>query len=314
VITITARNIDKHVDACMTSTECLASLADGNDKEASFKLRNDNKLQLYCLEGRTMPDKLQKKCGQWDNCVSKSATHKKTLVALLRAGVGGEQAERPPSSSQTTTRIEAERPPSRSQTTCAGFTKTLGSAVTGNGVGDRVFYQSVCECASECAKNGACVGFVDNYERVPPYCALKTSTSFSPRAGKNFFSKVGNGGSLTQVDVTANEAASATDPNACVDPAADDAESWDCECLDDMVSGCGGSDSDSLEECLRGRMCTLHAVCGHWKQDNCPTAMIQNKSTDAPAKLLQRQKGQEDMDLSGSLDGSLEGKCTSETQ
>jgi len=163
-----------------------------------------------------MPDKLQNKCGQWDNCVSKSATHKKTFVALLRAGVGGEQ--------------------------------------------------------------------------------------------------VGNGGSLTQVDVTANEAASATDPNACVDPAADDAESWDCECLDDMVSGCGGSDSDSLEECLRDQMCTLHAVCGHWKQDNCPKAMIQNKSTDAPAKLLQRQKGQEDMDLSGSLDGSLEGKCTSETQ
>lgn len=156
-----------------------------------------------------MSGELQSKCGEWDDCMSTSAEHKKTFIAFLRAGVGGQ------------------------------------------------------------------------------------------------------GGSLNQGAVAANGTAAAIDPNKCVDPAADDAESWACECLDDMVAGC--QSSDALEECLQARMCDFDAVCDHWKQDNCPNAMIQKKSTDASAKLMQRQvstKSNARSSIASELDGTVQGKCS----
>jgi len=202
-VVITADNVDPHVDRCMTMTECLKIL----DDEISFILRNDNKLQLDCLQKKTMPHKLQNKCGEWENCVSKSPKHKKDIVALLRAGVGG------------------------------------------------------------------------------------------------------NGGSLNQGVVATNDtAAAAGNPNMCVDPSADDAEAWDCECLDDMVSGCEGS--DSLEECLKAKMCNFDKVCAHWKKNNnCPKALIQKKSTDALAKLTRRQVNTKNA-IDSELDGTVQGKCS----
>jgi len=127
-----------------------------------------------------------------------------------------------------------------SQTTCAGFTKTLGSGVEGYWLPPKIFYQSACECASECAKNGACAGFVDNYESVPPYCLLKTSTSSSPFAGKNFFSKVS----------TAAEKAAAAEKTAAEKAAAENGPTWNT--FAEKRKCCSNQMYGQFRSCLRG--------------------------------------------------------------
>uniref|UniRef100_A0A7S3SWG7 ShKT domain-containing protein n=2 Tax=Emiliania huxleyi TaxID=2903 RepID=A0A7S3SWG7_EMIHU len=54
----------------------------------------------------------------------------------------------------------------------------------------------------------------------------------------------------------------------CTDPSSDDAEAWDCECLQDMQETCG-QDND---ECILKLMCCGNAaasVCDEWKDANC---------------------------------------------
>jgi len=131
--------------------------------------------------------------------------------------------------------------------------------------------------------------------------------------GSSFADKVSTQGNLTTY----------ADPNGCIDPAVDDPESWDCECVEDMKTSCGGVD----EACFKGILCGKAEICQTWKDDaECPTFLVQKSedeisgthSSEALGQrsqaMLTRQKGQEDVDLSGSLDGSLGGKCTPETQ
>jgi len=208
-IAIEVAGVDDHVDKCMTKTECLGILGDDMDNAASLKLRNDNRFQLDCLEGKSMSGELQNKCDKWDGCVSGDKKHKQTVVAFLRAGLGGDS------------------------------------------------------------------------------------------------------GSLNQGAVAANVTAAAIDPNTCVDPVADDAESWGCECLDDMVSDCRSSD-DSLEVCLRLTMCKFDVVCRHWKEEHCPNSMFQKKSTDSSAMQMRRQvitKSDARSASDSELDGTVKGKC-----
>ena len=49
----------------------------------------------------------------------------------------------------------------------------------------------------------------------------------------------------------------------CIDPSADDPESWDCECQDKMVDLCAG---DVGEKCFRVQMCKHPDVCKEWKE------------------------------------------------
>jgi len=109
----------------------------------------------------------------------------------------------------------------------------------------------------------------------------------------------------------------------CIDPAAEDAESWDCECMAEMAEACGGAD----EACFRTLLCRQNKVCRSWKNKNCGSSFSliakQNGSIKEDALFMRREvvaaSVTHDAEVmltrqSGSLDGSLEGKCTSETQ
>jgi hypothetical protein len=57
-----------------------------------------------------------------------------------------------------------------------------------------------------------------------------------------------------------------TSPDAlCMDPALEDAESWNCDCHQEMQRLCSEV-GVSEESCLRALMCEHELVCGTWKQ------------------------------------------------
>jgi len=91
------------------------------------------------------------------------------------------------------------------------------------------------------------------------------------------------------------------DKEGCLDPAAQDAEAIECECLDSIVKACKDAGIDDHEECFLGEMCKSEKTCDSWKKDNCPNALLTLRSST-------NQKA------SDTLDGSVAGKCTSETQ
>jgi len=118
------------------------------------------------------------------------------------------------------------------------------------------------------------------------------------------------------------------DAPGCVDPHSADTEAFECECLSDLQQTC--SSGATQEDCFRNLMCEHPDVCCSWKDLECPepvhcqtgerssmlaSALKRTTEKNGSIKaMLTRQKGQEDADLSGSLDGSLGGKCTSESQ
>jgi len=113
------------------------------------------------------------------------------------------------------------------------------------------------------------------------------------------------------------------DGGGCIDPALEDAESWECECMAEMAASCGGAD----EACFRTIICRQNKVCKSWKDKNCDASFSliakQNGSIKENALFMRRgvvaASVTHDAEVlltrqSGSLDGSLQGKCTSETQ
>jgi len=109
----------------------------------------------------------------------------------------------------------------------------------------------------------------------------------------------------------------------CTDPALDDAESWDCECMAEMAEACGGAD----EACFRTILCRQSKVCQSWKDENCDASFSliakQNGSIKENVLFMRREvvaaSVTHDAEVvltrqGGSLDGSLEGKCTSEAE
>jgi len=105
------------------------------------------------------------------------------------------------------------------------------------------------------------------------------------------------------------------DPNECVDPAVEDAESWDCECFQEMKESCEGEEDEGA--CFKQIMCNNAGVCASWKAEQC-TDLIQ-KTTDVNsvaqggdwnAALGQRSQEQASIGIGDALDGSLQGKCS----
>jgi len=102
------------------------------------------------------------------------------------------------------------------------------------------------------------------------------------------------------------------DPNGCIDPAVDDPESWDCECVEDMKTSCGGVD----EACFKGILCGKAEICQTWKDDaECPTFLVQKSEDDISGThsndaLGQRSQEMASSGIAASLDGSLQGKCS----
>jgi hypothetical protein len=115
-------------------------------------------------------------------------------------------------------------------------------------------------------------------------------------------SQVVQGGSAL-TEVTRENRTTEEDPvNGCMDPAVEDPESWECDCLDNMISECGGVDA----ECFRKQMCCHQGICSNWRnthctydeQNNCPSAFLQR------AMLRAESNGSKTL-----LDDSLAEKC-----
>jgi len=110
------------------------------------------------------------------------------------------------------------------------------------------------------------------------------------------------------------------DPNTCVDPSVDDPESWECACLEHMITECEGAN----EECFNQLMCKNDSICCSWKQahceasDHCQDSLVgqSNASATKESALLVRREVRADGSVGTrlDLDGSMTGKCTSETQ
>jgi len=102
------------------------------------------------------------------------------------------------------------------------------------------------------------------------------------------------------------------DPNDCVDPAIDDPESYDCECVEEMIETCGSVD----ETCFKNIMCKNFQVCQSWKESAGCVNLIQTnqegtaKVGDLNAALGQRSQELASSGLEDALDGSLQGKCS----
>lgn len=97
----------------------------------------------------------------------------------------------------------------------------------------------------------------------------------------------------------------AEDTQGCLDPAASDAEAVECECLDEMVAACKAATPSITdhEECFSTQMCKSKPgkICESWKEENCEDSLL----------MLRSSTNQKTNDT---LDGSMTGKCTSETQ
>jgi len=76
------------------------------------------------------------------------------------------------------------------------------------------------------------------------------------------------GGALVQLRASGRRRRKASD---CVHPASDDPESWDCECGESLHKYC----PDLQQNCVREQMCKAGFICDDWKQQACPSSMLE---------------------------------------
>jgi len=127
-------------------------------------------------------------------------------------------------------------------------------------------------------------------------------------------------GSLAEGKVNMQEF---NDAEGCVDPNVEDAESWSCECVDEMTESCNElRQGVPLETCFHSIMCGNTNVCESWKGDHCGEFLLakasQNKSaaltrrgakTGPDASILISHRTKVEQNVGDSLDSSLTGKC-----
>jgi len=199
-IWLEAYQADKGAEACMAVKDCLDVLGDGS--AASFKLRNDNKMQLECLStGRGLALRVKLKCGKWRQCLTRNGKLKQ-IRSLLGAALNSRKG-------------------------------------------------------------------------------------------------------LLQGTYSTNETRLATEAGICVDPSADDPESWDCDCVEGMMKKCAVEGmAQDLEKCMSSLMCKSASVCSGWKRTHCAGAsMVERRQ--ASTKVAVATKGQ----ALTHLDGTMQGKC-----
>jgi len=119
----------------------------------------------------------------------------------------------------------------------------------------------------------------------------------------------------------ATESVSATD-SSCIDPSTEDPESWECECFDEMSKSC---DVPNQEDCIRELMCNKCSLCLAWKQTHCSSDSVTKHEEECTGNvagtsslLMQRGENNETTkekgNMGGTLQDTLKGKCSSETQ
>jgi len=96
-----------------------------------------------------------------------------------------------------------------------------------------------------------------------------------------------------------------SDAASCVNPEVDDAESWDCECAQEIAEKCNEADGD-VETCIKALLCKDPIVCGSWKAEHCgglPTASMEQRRLGSSKAATMEQ-------LDNGLDGAVQGKCS----
>ena len=88
---------------------------------------------------------------------------------------------------------------------------------------------------------------------------------------------------------------------SCMDPANEDAESFECECLADVSEDCADDD----EDCYRRFFCASSKVCDSWKGENCASSLMAKENASA----FVRREARDDSADGAHLDSALEGKC-----
>jgi len=125
-------------------------------------------------------------------------------------------------------------------------------------------------------------------------------------------SGVGLASFADEVSIVSHNSTISNDPNACTMPDVADPESWDCECIEEMIDVCGGTD----ESCFKDLLCNRAEVCQSWKDEQQCVALIQankdvgvGRAGDLRAALGQRGRELASSGLGNALDSSLQGKC-----
>jgi len=110
------------------------------------------------------------------------------------------------------------------------------------------------------------------------------------RVGVGKDGRVGKGRLLERKALKPGKGSAKNQPH-CIDPAVEDAESWDCECMHEMETSCGGAN----EACFRAILCGQEKVCSQWKDENCESSFSliakQNASTKESALTMRREVG-----------------------
>jgi len=128
------------------------------------------------------------------------------------------------------------------------------------------------------------------------------------------FKKGGSSLAKTNQFLVSSSGATAQDEEGCVDPETADPESAECECFEKAEKQCALDGVTDSEQCFKKLLCGHEKVCQSWKTDaGCD-----------PASLLMRRGSRSSMATTangimaatahGTLNGSVTGKCTSETQ
>jgi len=102
--------------------------------------------------------------------------------------------------------------------------------------------------------------------------------------------------------------------SGCINPSNYDPEAAECECFADIQEYCAGKGDEDV--CLLKHVCSLNTVCEDWKDQQC-TASLGSTITNVDSTgslLIQRGQAEANGTALGNIEGTLKGKCTSESQ
>jgi hypothetical protein len=144
-----------------------------------------------------------------------------------------------------------------------------------------------------------------------------TTTTAAPstrRRRRNWSSSL-----VAQIAQQENEAKVAIDEN-CFNPAVDDLESVECQCLDSITEACGTDDT-----CILNKLCNApyrEHMCSSWAGSSCSSSLLGNASSDAEqaadsmimmrsdvVKNINVKDGKMEQAHASALDSGLSDKC-----
>jgi len=286
ILRILASGIDPNVNSCMAGKNCLQVL--GTETNSGFRLRNGNSKQLKCLASNgnfaLMPQREVEKCGEWLACMPED--QKQQLESLLLAS--GTRIDSPRAIRQGKRNEQATNP------------------------------------ATNEKRNEATVQSGGRQRRrlVLPLDLLASVQSGGRRRRRRDRYHNRDQDEDEEEDEDEDEddpeirRIPHAEPQECVDPSVEDPETWDCDCLENMVKICG----ESNPPCMTNIMCAHPRICESWKTDNCVgssiNASLQERSTReahgaTESRTSQQIAGQRITSLlSDGLDNTVQGKCS----